>query len=480
MSKVQTNSGLVNAKVTRLDGTVTKIVDVSSRSYKMAEGRAIAPKNLVKQGRMLVEIENTAGVTDSGLGYAVLPKETKKKTETKVKTESKSETKQPKQKPRRVREEEHEEEDLQVERKEIRGFDHATVTELRSTIELAVRSALSQHYSNFDALRLGMEMTSPENPTNVVGMKANISFNFSIEKPAAESLSDETIAATSPGMWEKIAEKDLNGYYTKIKALLDLEEEELEIGARLVHEDGSVYLFAGVSADRKAFVLQDEDGEPVTIRLSAFEEYDLDLTTPEDASDEDELDLGSDDELALDDEGEELGLDDEGEIDFDEMDVNDLRAFAEEQEIVIPKSIVRLGEESVREFVQAEYEASLEETDEDSMDLPVSDEEDEDDLGLDDSDEDEDDLGLDDSDEDEDEDEDEEAAAWSDSDIRELNMEECVELAEEYEINIPAKLIRKKLLKRVQAILIKKLVDDGEGEDEDEDSDDGMENFKFS
>lgn len=480
MSKVQTNSGLVNAKVTRLDGTVTKIVDVSSRSYKMAEGRAIAPKNLVKQGRMLVEIENTAGVTDSGLGYAVLPKETKKKTETKVKPESKSETKQPKQKPRRVREEEHEEEDLQVERKEIRGFDHATVTELRSTIELAVRSALSQHYSNFDALRLGMEMTSPENPTNVVGMKANISFNFSIEKPAAESLSDETIAATSPGMWEKIAEKDLKGYYTKIKALLDLEEEELEIGARLVHEDGSVYLFAGVSADRKAFVLQDEDGEPVTISLSAFEEYDLDLTTPEDASDEDELDLdeedGADeDELSLDDSDEE-------EIDFDEMDLNALRAFAEESDIVIPKSIVRLGEESVREFVQAEYEASLEETDEDAIDLPDSDEEEdgEDDLGLDDSDEDEgdDDLGLDDSDEDDEDEDDEEAAAWSESDIRELNMEECVELAEEYEINIPAKLIRKKLLKRVQAILIKKLVDDGE--DEDEDSDDGMENFKFS
>lgn len=476
MSKVQTNSGLVNAKVTRLDGTVTKIVDVSSRSYKMAEGRAIAPKNLIKQGRMLVEIESTAGVTDSGLGYAVLPKETKKKTETKVKTESKSETKQPKQKPRRVREEE-QEEDLQVERKEIRGFDHATVTELRSTIELAVRSALSQHYSNFDALRLGMEMTSPENPTNVVGMKANISFNFSIEKPASESLSDETIAATSPGMWEKIAEKDLNGYYTKIKALLDLEEEELEIGARLVHEDGSVYLFAGVSADRKAFVLQDEDGEPVTIRLSAFEEYDLDLTAPEDASDEDELDLDAEDDADED----ELSLDDaeEEEIDFDEMDLNALRTFAEVSDIVIPKSIVRLGEESVREFVQAEYEASLEETDEDDLGLDGSDEEDEDDLGLDDSDEGDDDLGLDDSDEDEDEDE-EDAAAWSESDIRELNMEECVELAEEYEINIPAKLIRKKLLKRVQAILIKKLVDDGEDEDSDEDSDDGMENFKFS
>ena len=163
----------------------------------------------------------------------------------------------------------------------------------------------------------------------------------------------------------------------------------------------------------------------------------------------------------------------EDEIDFDEMDLNALRTFAEEQDIVIPKSIVRLGEESVREFVQAEYEASLEETDEDdSMDLADSDEEGEE------GEEGEDDLGLDDSDEDEDEDE-EEAAAWSESDIRELNMEECVELAEEYEINIPAKLIRKKLLKRVQAILIKNLVDE-DGEDEDEDSDDGMENFKFS
>ena len=59
MARIESSSTLVGKKVTRIDGTVSKIVDLLIGGYKMDVGSKLLARNLVKQGGKFIEIAKT-------------------------------------------------------------------------------------------------------------------------------------------------------------------------------------------------------------------------------------------------------------------------------------------------------------------------------------------------------------------------------------------------------------------------------------
>lgn len=59
MARIESSSTLIGKKVTRLDGTVSKITGLLTGGYKMETGTKLSTRNLVRQGGKFVEIVKT-------------------------------------------------------------------------------------------------------------------------------------------------------------------------------------------------------------------------------------------------------------------------------------------------------------------------------------------------------------------------------------------------------------------------------------
>lgn len=324
--KFSVNETLIGKRLQTLDGTTAKITGVTNTGYNIeGQRKAVRVWQVTRVGGKLVQVEGSkADAKDTGKGYVTYEEDKKAKTDKKDKkvSSSKKEDSSPKssnsKKDKKAKEADLDEEDDEAERVTLTSMDKNSAELIRTAVRDAVRGVLDCMFTNSCEITTSV-MITPEDKDKIA---VNMGITFELPEVEEEDyvaefeMSPATAKLYSAGKWEKMVEGNSKSIAQICEALQEDDAESIVHGARLVHEDGSVIFFVGVSKDKR-LLAQDEDGDPLTVSMKDLMAYEV-QAAPED---DEELDLGDDDE--------ELDL---GDADDEELDLGDYEDEDEDDE----------------------------------------------------------------------------------------------------------------------------------------------------
>ncbi|MGL5013444.1 MAG: hypothetical protein ACRC6V_04015 [Bacteroidales bacterium] len=318
--KFSVNETLIGKRLQTLDGTTAKITGVTNTGYTIeGQRKAIRVWHVTRVGGKLVQVEGAkADAKDTGKGYVTYEEEKKATTDKKDKKvgSPKKEVSSPKpSNAKKAKEADLDEEDDEAERVTLTAIDKNSAELIRTAVRDAVRGVIDCMFTNSCEIATSV-MITPEDKDKIA---VNMGITFELPEVEEEEeyvtefeMSPATAKLYSAGTWEKMVEGNSKSIAQICTALHEDDAESIVHGARLVHEDGSVIFFVGVSKDKR-LLAQDEDGAPLTLSMRDLAAYEVQAAP----DDDEELDLG-DEELDLGDDGEELDLGDEEDFDAEE------------------------------------------------------------------------------------------------------------------------------------------------------------------
>ena len=300
MARIESSNTLVGKSVTRVDGTVDKIVGLLTGGYKMQHGTKLSTRNLTKVKGKFVEIAKTdIRQLEPQEGYVIVKPAGAPASAPTSHVSPKHDT-APASTGRVPRA------PVKAELVDLTEIDEGVVSQVIAIAKTEIAKALAVVFVNPVDVACSAEFSE-----DAIALKMGLSFTLS--EVEQEEPASRTVHADIEPKYQR--------YVTKVPASLKKAKgfEEIEAGLIVIELKGEAeFLFLGVDADKKAVLVNMENGKLRRVELAKFiEQYELawvidssatevpEEEVEEEVEEEDADESGNDDEDDEDNDGEE-------------------------------------------------------------------------------------------------------------------------------------------------------------------------------